>query len=105
MDEHEGDAVTQGEPIAEVTTDKVNMEVEAPNGCFGRAEIQRGDTVPVTEVIAYVLKAGETVPTAVVDGGRKTEDRPPTTDDRSMVSSSPHRPQPFINFSPNPSDA
>ena len=69
-----GDAVQQGEPIAEITTDKVNMEVEAPeSGILAGLKYKEGDTVSVTEVIAYVLKAGEALPKEE-DGGRRTED-------------------------------
>lgn len=51
----EGDVVEQGEPIVEVTTDKVNMEVEAPeSGVLVQVQAQEGDTVPVTQVIAFV---------------------------------------------------
>lgn len=51
----EGDLVEQGEPIVEVTTDKVNMEVEAPeSGVLTGVRAQEGDTVPVTQVIAFV---------------------------------------------------
>ncbi len=58
----EGDAVQKGEPIAEVTTDKVNMEVEAPeSGTLTGLKYNEGDTVPVTEVIAYVLGQGESL--------------------------------------------
>lgn len=60
---HEGDAVEKGEPIAECTTDKVNMEIEAPeDGVLGGIRYEAGATVPVTEVIAYVLQEGEPVP-------------------------------------------
>lgn len=60
---HEGDAVEQGEPIAEVTTDKVNMEVEAPaSGILAGIRYREGEVVPVTQVIAYVLQPGETLP-------------------------------------------
>ncbi len=61
----EGDPVQQGEPIAEITTDKVNMEVEAPeSGTLAGLRFNEGDTVPVTEIIAYVLRKGEAVPMA-----------------------------------------
>ena len=71
---HEGDSVQQGEPIAEITTDKVNMEVEAPeSGTLAGLKFKEGDTVPVTEIIAYILKVGERL---VDDGRRTTEDRP-----------------------------
>jgi pyruvate dehydrogenase E2 component (dihydrolipoamide acetyltransferase) len=62
---HEGEAVEQGEPIAEVTTDKVNMEVEAPaSGVLAGTRVQVGEVVPVTSVIAYILAPGESRPAA-----------------------------------------
>lgn len=58
-----GQTVEQGEPIAEVTTDKVNMEVEAPaSGILTGLRAKAGDTVRVTAVIAYILAPGETPP-------------------------------------------
>jgi pyruvate dehydrogenase E2 component (dihydrolipoamide acetyltransferase) len=68
----EGDAVVQGEPIAEVTTDKINMEVEAPeSGTLAGLRFSEGDTVPVTETIAFILKPGERVPENA--GGEETK--------------------------------
>lgn len=59
----EGDVVEKGDPIVEVTTDKINMEVEAPaDGILGGIRYHAGDEVPVTEVIAYILAEGEEVP-------------------------------------------
>lgn len=59
----EGDRVEKGDPIVEVTTDKINMEVEAPaDGILGGIRYQEGETVPVTEVIAYILAEGEEAP-------------------------------------------
>ncbi len=59
----DGDSVRAGEPICEVTTDKVNMEVEAPeSGTLISPLFEVGATVPVTEVIAYLLLAGEARP-------------------------------------------
>jgi len=61
----EGDAVEAGDPIAEVTTDKVNMEVEAPaSGILADLRYKEGDVVPVTEVICYILAPGEQAPAA-----------------------------------------
>jgi pyruvate dehydrogenase E2 component (dihydrolipoamide acetyltransferase) len=55
-----GDAVEQGDPIAEVTTDKVNMEVEAPaSGILDGLQFPEGAEVPVATVIAYVRKEAE----------------------------------------------
>ena len=62
----EGQVVEKGEPICEVTTDKVNMEVEAPaDGILGGIRFAEGATVPVTTSIAYVLAEGESAPATV----------------------------------------
>jgi pyruvate dehydrogenase E2 component (dihydrolipoamide acetyltransferase) len=64
----EGDMVEAGEPIAEVTTDKVNMEVEAPaSGILADFRYKEGDVVPVTEVICTILAPGEALPSAMSD--------------------------------------
>lgn len=60
----EGQAVRKGDPLCEVTTDKVDMEVEAPtDGVLGGICFAAGDAVPVATVIAYVLAPGERLPT------------------------------------------
>lgn len=59
----EGEQVEKGEPILEVETDKVNMEVEAPaSGILQGIRVGPGITVPIGDVIAYILKPGETLP-------------------------------------------
>jgi len=59
----EGERVEPDDPLAEVTTDKVNMEVPAPaEGILGGIRYAEGDTVPVTRVIAYILQEGEKAP-------------------------------------------
>lgn len=59
----EGQAVRKGDPLCEVTTDKVDMEVEAPtDGVLGGIRFAAGDAVPVATVIAYVLAPGESLP-------------------------------------------
>jgi pyruvate dehydrogenase E2 component (dihydrolipoamide acetyltransferase) len=56
----EGDSVKKGDPIMEVETDKVAMEVEAPeDGVIQGMKVREGDIVPVTEVIAYIVPEGE----------------------------------------------
>ncbi len=59
----EGDKVEQGDVLAVVTTDKISMEVEAPeSGVVAGLQYKQGDIVPVTKVIAYILKPGESLP-------------------------------------------
>lgn len=51
----EGDRVAAGDPVAEVSTDKVNMEVEATaDGILFDLRFAEGDTVPVTVPIARI---------------------------------------------------
>lgn len=57
----EGDSVREGDPLCEVETDKVNMEVEATaDGIVAGIQYPAGADVPVTNVICYILKPGET---------------------------------------------
>src|SRR5688572_25098765 len=61
----EGDLIEKGEPILEVETDKINMEVESPaNGVLGGISAGPGAVVPIGQAIAYILKPGETLPQA-----------------------------------------
>ena len=56
---HPGDQVTEGEPIAEVETDKANVEMEAFNsGVLGQILVPEGQTVPVGEPIATIEAPG-----------------------------------------------
>jgi len=59
----EGERVEYGDPICEVTTDKINMEVEATgDGILAGIRFAEDETVPVTAVIAYILAEGESIP-------------------------------------------
>ena len=59
----EGEEIEKGEPLFEVQTDKVNMEVEAPaSGTLGKILVLGGETVPVLRMIAYLLEPGEEAP-------------------------------------------
>lgn len=58
-----GDEVREGDPLAEVETDKVNMEVEATaDGTVFHLMYEIGDDVPVTEIVAFLLAPGEEAP-------------------------------------------
>jgi pyruvate dehydrogenase E2 component (dihydrolipoamide acetyltransferase) len=55
-----GDAVSVGEELVEIETDKANMVYEAPgSGTLVEIVAQEGDTLPIGEVIARVGEAGE----------------------------------------------
>ncbi len=59
----EGDPVTRGEMIAEIETDKVNMEVEAfGEGTLYRILVREGESMDVGKPIAILLKPGEQPP-------------------------------------------
>jgi pyruvate dehydrogenase E2 component (dihydrolipoamide acetyltransferase) len=61
-----GDAVTQGEPLMEVETDKVTLDIEAPAaGTLAQVTAADGDDVPVGQVVAVILAAGEQPAAAV----------------------------------------
>src|SRR6478609_4131531 len=64
----DGEAVTKGEPLLEVETDKVTVEIEAPaDGTLAGVCAPDGTDVPVGTVIAVVLAPGEVVaPVAAV---------------------------------------
>jgi pyruvate dehydrogenase E2 component (dihydrolipoamide acetyltransferase) len=75
----EGDWVSKGDPICEVTTDKVNMEVEAPgDGVLAGIGYAAGDAAPVTAIIAYLLAAGEIAPAGDEGPSRHQPGRPAT---------------------------
>ena len=59
----EGQQVKKGEPLFIITTDKASIELEAPaDGNLAGVKAKPGDVIPVTEVIAYILAAGEALP-------------------------------------------
>jgi len=58
----EGEHVERGEPLLEVMTDKVNMDVEAPaSGVLLKSKYAVDDVVPVTVVIGYIGEPGEEI--------------------------------------------
>ena len=58
----EGDLVKFDETILTVETEKVAIDVPSPaSGTLAGILYKDGDVVPVTKVIAYILKEGETI--------------------------------------------
>jgi pyruvate dehydrogenase E2 component (dihydrolipoamide acetyltransferase) len=59
----EGDQVTRGEPLLEIETDKVVLEVEAPaDGILAAVTSFEGADVPVGQTIAWIVAPGEQPP-------------------------------------------
>src|SRR5450756_1399386 len=57
---HEGDRVQKGETIAEIETDKVNIQIEAfASGILQKIAAPEGETVPVGQPIAIIGEPGE----------------------------------------------
>ena len=53
-----GDTVRKGEPIVEIETDKVTVEIEAPaSGILSSVTAQEGDVVPVGQTIALIAES------------------------------------------------
>jgi pyruvate dehydrogenase E2 component (dihydrolipoyllysine-residue acetyltransferase) len=59
----EGDAIAKGEPLAEIETDKVVLELEAPgDGVLAGVTASAGDVVQVGRTIAWLVAPGEKPP-------------------------------------------
>lgn len=60
-----GEAVTKGEPLLEIETDKAVVEVEAPgDGVLAGIAANVGDEIPVGQTIAWLVRPGEQPPMA-----------------------------------------
>lgn len=59
----EGDSVDVGEPLFEIMTDKINIEVESyEEGILLKKYFEENDEVPINHVVGYIGQAGEKVP-------------------------------------------
>src|SRR4029453_4822505 len=69
---NEGEEVSEGDPIAEIETDKVGMELEAEDeGTVAQLIADEGQEVPVGEAIAFIQGEGEEVPERSEGGGEE----------------------------------
>jgi len=93
----EGDKVEKGEPLLEVMTDKVNMEVESPaSGVLRKIIAQADQTVPVMDVIAVIgtadepiddlLAAKELPPEVLVTSSQPDVEAPASSPSKSFIS-------------------
>ncbi|HEY0784054.1 MAG TPA: biotin/lipoyl-containing protein, partial [Thermoanaerobaculia bacterium] len=50
-----GDTVARDQPLFEISTDKVDAEIPAPNaGVLAEIKVQEGQTVPVQTLVAVI---------------------------------------------------
>ena len=79
----QGDAVGQGEVVAEIETEKLSYDLEAVAGGRFHPIVEEGATVAVDGLIGYVLDAGEAAPPSA--------DAPSATPTRARESRTPAR--------------
>jgi pyruvate dehydrogenase E2 component (dihydrolipoamide acetyltransferase) len=78
----EGEEVSEGDPIAEIETDKVSMELEAEDsGTLAQLIAEEGQEVPVGEAIAFIQGEGEEVPEQSGSGGAQAEEEAEGSDE------------------------
>ena len=78
----QGDAVSQGELIAEIESEKLNYELEATSDGFLHHAVDEGATVGVDDVIGYLLAEGEEPPQAEQPAAAATASAPAATPQR-----------------------
>ncbi len=104
-----GDPVKRGEPVAEIETDKVNIEIEAPaDGVLRGVFLEPGQTVPVGTLIGVVgsadealdldamrrQAAGETAPVAAPAAAATPQAAPPVPAGAMSPAATPVAPAP-----------
>lgn len=85
-----GDAIKLGEPVLEIETDKVNLDLEAEDeGTLENVAFEEGETVEVGRRLAYVRAEGEEAQPAEAEKTKKTtgkSDGPVVDDDEKSES-------------------
>ena len=75
-----GDPIAKDEPIVEIITDKINIELPAPSaGTLGQIAVQEGVVAQVGDPLGVILGAGESLPAGVgapAGGGAKPSAAP-----------------------------
>ena len=90
-----GDAVAVDEPLVELETDKVTIEVPAPAaGVLADIAVKDGETVAVGALLGQIKEGAGAVPTGKPD--QKTETAKP-------INAGPEEPQPRVEAKPGPS--
>jgi pyruvate dehydrogenase E2 component (dihydrolipoamide acetyltransferase) len=75
----EGDSISQGDIIAEIETDKANMDVEAlGSGVLRKILVQAGETVPVGHLIGIIADPEEDIDALLEEAAQRTVVPAPT---------------------------
>jgi len=100
----EGDAVTKGEPIAEVETDKTSVELEAPeSGVLVKIHVPAGsDKVAAGTVIATIGEAGTSAATSAPEAVPAVEPGPAAAPAAAPAPTQETAPAPAISAPPAP---
>jgi pyruvate dehydrogenase E2 component (dihydrolipoamide acetyltransferase) len=84
----EGDSIAKGEPLAEIETDKVVLELEATaDGVLAGVKAAPGDVVQVGKTIAWIVAPGEKPPVEADSGAPAA--RTMTEQSKQALASSP----------------
>ncbi|MHC1783550.1 MAG: dihydrolipoamide acetyltransferase family protein [Anaerolineaceae bacterium] len=76
----EGEHVSKGDPLFVITTDKAAIDVESPaDGVLAGCTAKADDVIPVTEVMAYILGPGESLPTKALTQSVSSSSMPSVT--------------------------
>jgi pyruvate dehydrogenase E2 component (dihydrolipoamide acetyltransferase) len=77
----EGEKVEIGEPLFEIMTDKINIEVEAyDEGILLKKYVEVDEQTPVNQIIAYIGKSGEKVPDTLQESEEEKDLESTTTE-------------------------
>jgi 2-oxoglutarate dehydrogenase E2 component (dihydrolipoamide succinyltransferase) len=98
----QGDAVAAGEPLVELETDKIDLEVNADSaGVLTRIDRHDGDDVKVGEVLGVIEPASATATAGKVEGGAN---KVPQPDGKKVQPAQPdtNQVQPTQPIQPNP---
>lgn len=86
---HEGDAIKKGEALAEVETDKVNIDIEAfASGILRKIVISEGESALIGAPIAYIGAADEPLPDEAGGNGKAANGKAKKAQEKSAVRTS-----------------
>src|SRR6266849_5241780 len=90
---HEGDPVNKGESLAEVETDKVNIEIEAfASGVLRKILVPEGASAPIGAGIALIGASDEPLPDNLSSNGSTKAIAPAETEKGTKTTETPQKP-------------